>query len=258
MATTTKTTSTKVGISIPEFKMDRVELFLVGVSPLIMNSMSNHVQQQLLAPPPRKSMAERATKLKHDPMAEYRNSMYYMRDQVPTLLGMPATAFKKAMTTAALDSPGAKKAQIGRLTFVESDMVPIYGVPQLFCAVTRSSDIAKTPDVRTRAILPAWAARVVVTFAASLMKYQDIVNLMAFAGVTAGVGDWRQEKGSGSYGRWRLASVDDPEFTSIVSNGNVDAQVSAREVPTMYDQETANLMKWFFSYTEERGFAPTR
>ncbi len=31
-------------------------------------------------------------------------------------------------------------------------------------SVVRSADIGKTPDIRTRAILPAWAARITVTY----------------------------------------------------------------------------------------------
>lgn len=258
---TTRKAQEGAGIEIPQIETATVEIHLVGSSPLIMNPMNQKVSRVLLAPPPPKNRADKASRLKHDPMAEYRESMYLMREQSsaePTLLGMPSTAFKTAMITAAKDVPGSSKAQMGRLTFVESDMVPIYGVPQLFCAVTRQSDINHTPDVRTRAILPTWAARVLVTYVKPLLKYQDIFNLMTFAGVTIGVGDWRQEKGSGNYGRWRLVNANDPEYVSIVASGGLEAQKVGYDTPTMYNHETESLLSWFFDYAEDRGFNPTR
>lgn len=44
---------------------------------------------------------------------------------------MLSTSFKGAIRSAALDMPGAKKAQIGRLTYIAGDFVGIYGVPKL-------------------------------------------------------------------------------------------------------------------------------
>ena len=68
------------------------------------------------------------------------------------------------------------------------------------CSVTRSADINKTPDVRTRAIIPEWCLSATVQFTKPLLKENAIVNLMAAAGLTQGIDDWRQQKGSGNYG----------------------------------------------------------
>lgn len=218
---------------------------IVGTSPLILNRMSEKAKRELLMPKGRKTAAEKATTLKHIPVDEFRNSAYRLPEPSPTLLGILSTAFKGAIRTAALDMPGAKKSQIGRLTFLRGDYVSIYGLPQLFMSVTRSADINKTPDVRTRAIVPKWACRVTISYVEPLIKAQAVANLLAAAGITIGVGDWRPEKGAGSYGQFRLTDANDPEFVEIVKNGARKAQQKALDTPVCYDNESAELLSWF-------------
>src|SRR5690606_34742133 len=108
-------------------------------TPLIMNRMSQKVWQELVLPKGRKTAVEKASTMKHDPIQEYRDSPYRMDDpSAPTVLAMLPTMFKRAMGTAALDTPGAKKAQIGRLVYVEGEKIPVYGVPKVFMSITRS------------------------------------------------------------------------------------------------------------------------
>jgi hypothetical protein len=220
------------------------ECCLVGTSPIILNRMSQKVWHELIYPRGRKSAVEKATTLKHNPVEEYRASAYTLPDG-PTHVGILATAFKGAIRSAALDMPGAKKAQIGRLTYIEGEFVPIYGLPQLFMSVTRSADMNRTPDVRTRAIIPAWACRLRVTFVQPLIRAQAIANLLAASGITIGVGDWRPEKGAGSYGQFRIADKDDPEFKQILKVGGRTAQIAAFEQPTCYDTESTEMLAWF-------------
>ena len=78
--------------------------------------------------------------MKHDPIAEFRASVYRMpKDDDPTVLAILPTAFKGAMGTAALDMPGAKRTQIGRLVYVHGELLPVYGVPKVFMAVMNPS-----------------------------------------------------------------------------------------------------------------------
>jgi hypothetical protein len=222
------------------------ECYVLGTSPIILNRMSEKVQRELLLPRGRKTEVEKATTLKHDPIAEYRASPYTLKDtKQPTLLAQLATAFKKALMTAALDMPGARKAQIGRLTWIEGEHVGLYGVPKLFMRTTRSADMNRTPDVRTRAIVPEWAARLEVTFVQPLITAQSVANLLAAAGITVGVGDWRPEKGAGNYGQFRIVDKDDPAFKRVVATGGRAAQQAAIDRPVCYDDETTELLSWY-------------
>lgn len=233
-------------VNILEITQGKITFFIRGQTPLILNSMSQKAMHELLMPKGRKTAADKAQSLKHNPLEEYRGSVYRTRqNDAPTRLVFPSSAFKKSMGTAALDIPGAKKAQIGRLVWVVGDTVEVYGVPQLFMSVVRSADMNHTPDVRTRAILPEWACRITVQFVKPAINEQSICNLLAAAGVTVGIGDFRQEKGAGNYGQFQLVSDNDKDYARIVKTGGLKAQDAALEDPEMYDIETEQLYTWF-------------
>lgn len=249
------TRAVETEIKILEVSKGVIEFCILGTSPLIMNRMSQKVWFELLAPKGKKTAADKASTMKHDPIREFRDSPYLMPDgKSPTLLAIMPTAFKRAMGTAALDTPGAKKTQIGRLVYIEGEFLPIYGTPRVFMAITRSADMAKTPDVRTRALLPEWACKLKVTFTKPILREQSIVNLLAAAGFQSGVGDWRQEKGSGSYGSFKLVSADDPDFVRIVKTQGRKVQQDALDHPVAYNDETSEMLAWFDVEFKRRGF----
>lgn len=242
-------------VTIIEIEQGRIDFCILGTSPLIMNRMSQKVLHELLAPKGKKNAAEKASTMKHNPIEEFRASPYIMTDpKAPTLLAILPTAFKRAMGTAALDMPGANKTQIGRLVSVEWAMQPVYGRPFIFMAVTRSADMNKTPDVRTRAILPEWACKLSITFRKPIIREQSITNLLAAAGFQSGVGDWRQEKGSGSYGAFKIVPADDADFKRIVKTQARAAQEEALANPEPYDAETGEMLSWFDVEMKRRGF----
>jgi hypothetical protein len=241
-------------IFVMEVKKGIGHFCILGTSPLICNRMSEKTSRELLLPKGKKNAAEKASTLKHEPMTEYRNSPYRsLLDGNPTRIQLLSSMFKGAMRTAALDLPGTKKAQIGRLTYVVGDRVNVFGTPQIFMSITRSADMNRTPDVRTRAILPRWACQISVNFVEPIINLQAVTNLLAAGGITSGIGDWRIEKGSGSYGSYRLCSIDDPEYQSILQEGR-EAQDAALESPEAYDDETASLLAWYDIEVKRRGF----
>jgi hypothetical protein len=233
-------------ISVLEISEGMVTFCVIGNSPLIFNRMAEKAKRELLMPKGRKSTADRAASLKHHPTEEYRNSVYRNVGEAPkTRLKLPAPAFKGAMATAALDLPGTKKSEIGRLVWVQGEYVDVYGVPKLLMSVVRSADINKTPDIRTRAIVAEWACSVTIRFVKPKLQAKAIGNLMAAAGITAGVGDFRQEKGKGSFGQFRLVDATDPDFLRIISEGGRDAQDAGLEACEPYDWDTEELLDWF-------------
>lgn len=244
-------------ISIVTLDEGEITFCILGTSPLIQNRMTEKAKQELLMPK-KKTAAERAGNLKHDPIAEFRSSPYRMQSpDAPTLLALLPTMFKQAMGTAALRTPGAKKTEIAQLVRVDWDRIPVFGVPRIFCAVTRSADMNKTPDVRTRAIVPKWACMLTVRFQKPILNEQVIANLLAAAGRVSGVGDWRQEKGSGSFGAFTLVSADNPDFKRICATGGRAAQEAALANPQPYDDETSELMAWFTAEAKARGHKAT-
>lgn len=241
-------------IDIVELKTGEIVFNVLGVTPLICNRLSEKARHELLLPRGRKNAAEKASTLKHNPYEEFRASPYKISDESsPTLIAMPGSAFKQAGASAAKDIPGAAKAQIGRLTWVNAWNVAVFGVPQIFCSIVRSADMNRTPDVRTRAILPRWACQISIRFVKPILNEKSLANLVAAGGVICGVGDWRQEKGSANFGQFKLVGMDDPEFAEIVKTGGRKAQIEAMKAPEAFDDETADLLDWFSMETGRRG-----
>ena len=141
--------------------------------------------------------------------------------------------------------PGSSGAEINQLTWVEDDYVDLYGIPQLYMAVVRSAGINRTPDVRTRAIVPAWCCKISVTYVVPQLSADTIVRLLSAAGLLNGVGDGRQEKGAFSFGQFVLVGRDDEAVDTLMRTCGMAAQDGALESPTYYDQETEELLTWF-------------
>jgi hypothetical protein len=241
-------------IHISRVEQAELTFFIRGTAPLICNRVSEKTQRELLLPAGRKTAADKAINLKHDPLAEYQASPYRnLADDARTRLQLLSAMFKKAMMTAALDSPGAKRTQIGRLLYVVNDRVDVYGKPELFMAITRSADMNRTPDVRSRAILREWACKLTVRFTTPMIRETSVVNLLVAAGIQAGVGDYRVEKGAGSYGTFEPVSADDADWKRIAKIGR-EEQDAALASPEFYDDETASLYTWFESELPKRGF----
>ena len=240
----------EVEVQIEQLHTGRLELWIEGTTPLIVHAMSAKVMRELLFPKGRKSAASKAQTLKHDPIEEFRDACYVRPGKGPTRLVCPASWFKASLCNAALEVPGAKKAQIGRLVWIEGDKIDLYGVPKLFMAVTRSADMNKTPDVRTRPILPEWACKITIRFVMPTLNEVSITRLMETAGLVMGVGDMRQQKGAGSYGQFHVA---DGEPKAITKAGGLAAQDAALKNPECYDEESAKLLEWFLEERKRRG-----
>ena len=241
-------------IEIGKVDQQTLTVHVVSNSPLILNSIPQHARHELLLPKGRKTAAQKATSLKHSPMQEFRNSASRAKDDsAPTEIVFPGTAFKKAMMGAALDIPGAKKAQIGRLAYIEEDWISIYGTPELYMTMVRSADMNRTPDVRTRAIIPVWCAVFNVSYVTPQLNATVIANLISAAGITQGIGDFRVEKGAGNYGRFRITDGNDETVRMLIENSARESQIAAFENPEFYDNDSRELYEWYKAELTTRG-----
>jgi len=240
-------------ISIPTLRRASIRLRIIGTTPLFQNRMSAKFKQTMLVPPGRKTKADRATTMKHDPMREYQDSAEILPDG-PTALGIRVVAIKAAMAKAALETPGLSMASAQRLLFMPGDFFPLYGTPQLRMDVTRSADIAKTPDIRTRAFLPKWGAEVEIQYIIPQLSLQAVVNLLCNAGVLIGVGDFRQEKGKGAFGSFRVITATEPddEWDDLIANHGRDVQEPALIEPEYANKDTEDLMAFYESEVSRR------
>lgn len=231
-------------LQIDPLKRGRVTLRLIGNTPLYFNSMSVKAKRTLLIGGSKKTAAEKK-ELKHDPEQEYRDSVYMMPDG-ETALGFPAPGVKGAMATAALETVGVTKASVQRLIFLPEQKIRVWGKPYLKMDVVRSADKNKTPDIRTRAYLPRWVAQVDVAFVTPALSTHSIVSLLMNAGRIVGIGDFRQEKGRGSFGTFEVGGEELVEehqryWDEVTSEGRM-VQLAALAKPEPADDDTAELL----------------
>lgn len=230
-------------LQIDPLKQGRVTLKLIGTTGFYFNAMSAKAKRTLLIGGGKKTAAEKR-ELKHNPEEEFRDSVYRLPDG-PTLLGFPAPGVKGAMATAALETPGVTKTSVQRLIFLPEQKIRMWGKPYLRCDVVRSADMNKTPDVRTRAFLPRWCAEVDIAFVTPTLSVHSVVSLLSNAGVIVGIGDFRQEKGRGSYGTFSVHGDDLGDWQEVwdeITSEDRLTQQAAMSDPEYADDETAELM----------------
>ena len=241
-------------LSVLELQQGVIQFNVLGTSPLFYHRFAMKAWHELLLPSGRKTAADRAGSLKHNPLEEYRGSLYRhgTGHNGATRLYFPGSAFGKAIRSAALDLPGVNKSQIGRLSWVEEYNVDIWGIPTLSMMMVRNSDMARTPDVRTRATLPQWACTITVRYARPLLNDKQIGNLTAAAGQIIGIGDGRAEKRTFRFGSFELVSERDKRFLSVKKTAGRAAQDKAIAEPSFFDDESAELFRWFYTEIERR------
>ncbi|HMF68915.1 MAG TPA: hypothetical protein VK602_15060 [Phyllobacterium sp.] len=245
-------------IEIPALEVRSMTFNILGLTPLILNRQSEKAKRQLLLPSKKMNQAERDQTLKHNPYEEFRASAYINRDEnTPTYLHVPGGFFKRSTASAALDIPGARKAQVGRLVSLTTTTVFVWGIPHLKSDMVRQAGIAKTPDCRFRTCIPEWATQITMSFIPAIISATSLVNLVAAAGVIVGCGDYRVEKGAGDFGKWCIVDDDDPTWLRIMAEGGREAQIAAMDNPIFYDQETQDLVKWFDEEVDRRRRTPT-
>lgn len=239
-------------IVVPALRRGIVKLRIIGQTPMFQNRMAAKAKQQLLVGGRKKTAADRA-QIKHHPIVEFRDSLERMQTG-ETALGLRVVAMKAAMCTAALETSGITKTSAQRLLFMPGDLTPLYGVPQLRMDVVRSADINRTPDVRTRAFLPKWGAELEIHHVLPQLPVSSVVTLACNAGVLVGLGDFRQEKGKGAFGSFRVITADtqDAEWDELVAEHSREAQLAAIDSPEYADEDTAELMEYFHGEEKRR------
>ena len=233
-------------ITVPAIDQRTITVTVAGLSGLLFNRMSAKARRTLLVGGRRKTAAEKL-ELKHDPAREFVDSMHVDADADPeAAIFMPASAFKGAVAASAVDTPGVTKAAVQRLVYLPAEFVPIRGIPLLRMDVVRSADMNRTPDIRTRAYMPAWSATFDIHFISPQLNADAVLALVRNAGAFIGVGDFRQEKGRGSFGRFEIAAAA-PEWEGKA------AQVRAIREPQCANRETVELMTEYDAEREKRG-----
>ena len=206
-------------IEIRPIEVKKVNLRLVGDTPLIMHAWSEKAKRMMLEA--QMGVSKGKKKEPKNPIDDFIRSMYWL-SEMPTEMteegymdaiekgarfGFPVTAFKQAAISAAYRMGWAKdKVSLRGAFFIDSDengMIEIHSDTP-----TMREDMVKigmgTADIRYRGEFANWYADITISYnATGQYSLENIVNIINAGGYVCGVGEWRPEK-DGQYGMFHV------------------------------------------------------
>jgi hypothetical protein len=190
-------------IELKKLRLDRVEIVLLGVSPLIMHAWSQKAKEQMLAKQMKKATTGKVAK---DPQRDFEESIYTDAAGLPAF---PSVAFKAAAVDAAV-AMDFKKTNLRQSFHIEGEMVPILGDNP-----SPREDMVRvgmgTADIRYRAQFQQWGTILPVTINQGMLSVEQLVNLFDAAGFGIGVGEWRPQR-DGQFGRFKIADAQEEKL----------------------------------------------
>lgn len=204
-------------IVIPAIDLKRVEIQIVGDSPLIMHKWSEKAKREMLDK--QMKVAKSKGHDAKDPVADFISSIYWLEGEPEekteegfqqaiesgnARFGFPSTAFKASAVSAAYRAKITKdKVSMNGAFHILGDMVEINGTPIM------REDMVKigmgTADIRYRGEFPEWSTILPIQYNAGVITVEQLANMFNMGGFAVGVGEWRPEK-SGSYGMYHVAN----------------------------------------------------
>lgn len=206
---------TNTTINLPPVNAQRIDVPIIGDSPLICHAWSKKARAAMLDKQMKKAAKGRATR---DPWMDFCESLYWLdgmpakpteADVTGAKFGFPSIAFKSAAITAVTTIGALTKVMARQAFHVSGEFIRILGPPPSMREDTVRVGMGAA-DLRFRAEFAEWGAIIPVQFNADVLSAEQIVNLIHAGGFGVGIGDWRPEK-DGVNGRFRVATAKEME-----------------------------------------------
>lgn len=191
-----KTADSAVEIALPQIKIHRMKIKVVGDSSLIVHKWSEKAKKEMLDKQMKVAKTGKAAK---DPERDFKESLYLHPDGG---YAFPSIAFKSAAVSACRFTDGTKMTVARGAFHVEGEFIKLIGP-----APVMREDMVRvgmgTADLRYRGEFKKWSAEIPVSYNKHALSAEQIVNLFNLAGFGVGVGEWRPEK-NGMNGRFHV------------------------------------------------------
>lgn len=208
-----------VSISLPEIKLERHELCLIGNAPLIVHAFPEKARKQMLDKQMKTAKGGRDAR---DPLQEVLNARYQLGDGRD---GFPAVGFKASAVTACTSLSDITKvaarqafrvagepmnsAGVIEGAFVRTALVPLYAhEPTIREDIVRLSGPSRTAEVRYRPEYSIWGVKLDIVLNSQVISIGQLGSMFQAAGHGVGVGDYRPER-NGDCGTFDLVSPAD-------------------------------------------------
>lgn len=192
-------------VSVPEIRLEKHKLFLVGTAPLIVHAFAEKSRKQMLDKQMKTAKGGRDAR---DPMAEVESARYVLPDGRD---GFPAVGFKSAAVTActsisdvtkvaarqAFRIPGVVMDRAGVLegSFVRTALVPLVAHPPTIREdVVRLSGPSRPAEMRYRPEYSIWGVELDVVLNPQVVSIGQLASMFQAAGHGVGIGEYRPER----------------------------------------------------------------
>lgn len=208
-----------VTISVPNIKLERHMLYLIGTSPLIVHAFPEKTRKQMLDKQMKIAKGGRDAR---DPFQEVESAKYKLEDGRH---GFPAVGFKAAAVTACtslsditkvsarqafyiegipMNSPGAIEG-----SFVRTQLIPLIAhEPTIREDVVRLSGVGRTAEMRYRPEYSIWGVELNIVLNPQVISVGQLATMFQAAGHGVGIGDYRPER-NGDAGTFDIAGADE-------------------------------------------------
>ncbi len=220
-------TTKKELIEIRPLEEKRVNITLVGDTPLIVHQWSEKAKKEILDNEQGKKKGKK--KDPRNPAYDFITSMYWLDDAMPKIkvttdedeckklfidavkngarFGFPATAFKKAACSAAYRLGWAKdKVSLYGAFYIEADKDGLVEIKSPEPPEPREDavKVKLSSDLRYRGEFKEWSTSfVLVYYENTEYSLENIINMLNAGGKVCGAGEWRIEKG-GQNGKFHV------------------------------------------------------
>lgn len=223
-------------IKVPQIKIERHVICLVGQTPLIVHAFPEKARKAMLDKQMKEPDAGREAR---DPFAEVEAATYHLPDG---RYGFPAVAFKSSAVEACTSLASVTKVAarqafrvagepMNRQGIIEGSFVRTALVP-LVCQqpiiredVVRLSGPSRQAEVRYRPEFQVWGVALDVELNRTVISISQLVGMFRAAGIGVGVGDYRSER-DGDCGYFEVVTEDQFEKWRKVHVDAVEGRVS--------------------------------
>ena len=203
-------------LEIPAPKVVNTVIRVKGDTPLITHQWSEKAKKEMRDKQMGKATTKKSPKV---PFEDFMDTIYWLdgepEEKTPEAfnkalnegarVGFPATAFKQSAIMGAYRSGVDVKTTVARAAItIPVEFVEIHhnGISMREDMV-RVGGMSKTADIRYRAQFNNWWADIPVSYNASVMSLEQVLNLFQYGGIACGVGEWRNEK-DGVFGAYHV------------------------------------------------------
>lgn len=188
-------------VKVRPVRIEAVRVKIEGTSMLICHAWSEKAKRLMLGA----QQGGKRARLRdvRNPEEEFEAARYRLADGAD---GMPCTALKSALVSAADKDLGLPKTRVQKAIFVQPDDGVQY-LRLIAPAPIMREDVGRIGMGKAHLIYrPSywpWALEPTIQYDADLLSLEIIANLIVRAGFGVGIGEWRPEKG-GDFGRFTL------------------------------------------------------